>query len=175
MEDEFSEEGAKARYVLARVAADEQPKSNEMIGAELGYRYVNSPIICDIPGGPEQSFRDYVPTTWPGARLPNVWLNDGRPVQDLAGPGYTILRLGNTKADLRGLEEELRSRGAPVILIDVPDQVARDVYACDAILLRPDLHIVWRDQGAPLDPASVADIATGRSNMGSVMSDATAA
>ena len=43
-------------------------KTNEMIGAELGYRYVNSPIICDIPGGPEHLFRVYEPTTWPGAR-----------------------------------------------------------------------------------------------------------
>jgi hypothetical protein len=174
MEDESSDEGAKARAILARVAADEQPKSNEMIGAELGYRYLNSPIICDIPGGPEQSFRNYVPTTWPGARLPNVWLNDGRPVQDLTGPGYTILRLGNTDADLRGLEDELRSRGAPVILIEVTDQIARDVYDCDAILLRPDLHIVWRAQGAPLDPGRVADIATGYSHMAG-MSDAAAA
>ena len=87
MDDRFSEEGAKVRRVIARVAADEQPKSNEMIGAELGYRYVNSPIICDVPGGPDQSFRDYVPTTWPGARVPNVWVNEGRPVQDFSGAG----------------------------------------------------------------------------------------
>ena len=47
----------------------EQRKTNEMIGAELGYRYGASPVICDIPGGPEHLFRVYEPTTWPGARL----------------------------------------------------------------------------------------------------------
>ena len=61
---------------LARVADIEQRKTNEMIGAELGYRYVDSPIIDNIPGGPEHLFREYHPTTWPGARLPHVWMPD---------------------------------------------------------------------------------------------------
>src|SRR5690349_20767874 len=38
---------------LAEVAETEQRKSNEMIGAELGYRYAGSPIVCDEPGAPE--------------------------------------------------------------------------------------------------------------------------
>src|SRR5207253_3835468 len=63
---ENTPEGAAARENLVRVASVEQPKSNEMIGAELGYRYVDSPIVCDIPGGPEHRFRVYEPSTWPG-------------------------------------------------------------------------------------------------------------
>ena len=63
--------GEETRRNLGAVAAIEQRKSNEMIGAELGYRYVGSPIICNLPGGPEHLFRDYQPTTWPGARLPH--------------------------------------------------------------------------------------------------------
>ncbi len=39
-------EGAATRANLARIADVEQRKSNEMIGAELGYRYANSPIVC---------------------------------------------------------------------------------------------------------------------------------
>src|SRR5208282_4492757 len=54
--------GRQTRSALAAVADIEQRKSNEMIGAELGYRYVNSPAICDIPGGPEHLFRTYEPT-----------------------------------------------------------------------------------------------------------------
>ena len=66
-----------------------------MIGAELGYRYVDSPIIDNIPGGPEHLFREYHPTTWPGARLPHVWLDDGTPMQDrIPDDGFTLLRLG---------------------------------------------------------------------------------
>ena len=68
-------EGAATRANLTRIADVEQRKSNEMIGAELGYRYVGSPIIWPEPGeGPEPNFMKYEPTTWPGARLPHLWL-----------------------------------------------------------------------------------------------------
>jgi 2-polyprenyl-6-methoxyphenol hydroxylase-like FAD-dependent oxidoreductase len=153
--------GAASRYNLSAVADIEQRKSNEMIGAELGYRYVDSPVICNIPGGPEHLFREYQPTTWPGARLPHVWLDDGTPMQDCVPDGYTILKLGRTKADASGLERAIRSCGAPVTVLDVPDRIARDIYGYDLILLRPDTHIVWRGNAPPEDAADVAAIATG--------------
>ena len=119
---EDSPAGAATRRELAAVADVEQRKSNEMIGAELGYRYVDSPVICNIPGGPEHLFRDYQPTTWPGARLPHVWLDDGTPMQDRIGDGFTILKLGGTAADASGLERAIRSHGAPVAVLDIPDR-----------------------------------------------------
>jgi 2-polyprenyl-6-methoxyphenol hydroxylase-like FAD-dependent oxidoreductase len=153
--------GRQTREVLVASADIEQRKTNEMIGAELGYRYVDSPIICDIPGGPEHLFREYQPTTWPGARLPHVWLDDGTALQDRIGDGYTILRLGRSKADIGGLEWAIRVHGAPVEVLDIPDQIARDVYDYDLLLLRPDMHVVWRGREPPEDPAEVAAIATG--------------
>jgi len=153
--------GAAARQHLAAVADVEQRKSNEMIGAELGYRYVDSPVVCNVPGGPEHLFRVYEPTTWPGARLPHVWLDDGTAMQDRIGDGYTILKLGGSTADARGLERAIAGRGAPVAVLDVPSAAAREVYGCDLILLRPDLHVVWRGNAAPDDPAYVAAVATG--------------
>jgi 2-polyprenyl-6-methoxyphenol hydroxylase-like FAD-dependent oxidoreductase len=155
--------GQTARDNLAAVAGVEQRKSNEMIGAELGYRYVDSPIVCDIPGGPEHLFRDYQPTTWPGARLPHVWLDDGAPMQDRIADGYTILKLGRTKVDADGLAQALRSRGAPVAVVEIADQSPRDVYGYDLLLLRPDMHVVWRGNTPPDDAADVAAIATGHS------------
>jgi 2-polyprenyl-6-methoxyphenol hydroxylase-like FAD-dependent oxidoreductase len=154
-------EGAEARKNLSAVAAVEQRKSNEMIGAELGYRYVDSPIICDVPGGPEHLFREYQPTTWPGTRLPHAWRDDGSPVQDHIGDGYAILKLGGTRHDVGGLEAAIRSHGAPVTVLDVPDRIVREVYGYDLILVRPDLHVAWRGQEPPADPAEVAAVATG--------------
>jgi 2-polyprenyl-6-methoxyphenol hydroxylase-like FAD-dependent oxidoreductase len=153
--------GEQVRYILSTMADIEQRKSNEMIGAELGYRYVDSPIICNIPGGPEHLFREYHPTTWPGARLPHVWRDDGTPMQDHIPDGYTILKLGRTKADVSGLEKALRSRGAPTTVLDVPDRIAREIYGFDVILVRPDMHVVWRGNAPPEDAAEVAAIATG--------------
>jgi 2-polyprenyl-6-methoxyphenol hydroxylase-like FAD-dependent oxidoreductase len=153
--------GAETRKNLSAVAGVEQRKSNEMIGAELGYRYVDSPVICNVPGGPEHLFREYHATTWPGARLPHVWLDDGTPMQDHIPDGYTILKLAGSKADVRGLESAIRARGAPVTVLDVPDRIARDVYGYDLILVRPDMHVVWRGNTPPEDAAEVAAVATG--------------
>ena len=156
-----SPEGQATRDNLVRVAAAEQPKSNEMIGAELGYRYVGSPLIWEEPGGPEHLFREYVPTTWPGARLPHVWLAGGRAVQDVIGDGFTLLRLGGSQADIGGLEQAMQARRAPFTTLDVADSVAREVYGFDLLLLRPDLHVAWRGNALPSEPAQLAALVTG--------------
>ena len=162
---EATPEGQRTRDQLARVAEVEQRKSNEMIGAELGYRYIGSPIIHDEPGGPEHLFRDYVPTSWPGARLPHIWLHnfsEGQAaVQDLIGDAYTLLRLGGTQTDLSGLEGAMRALGAPWQALTIDTAAARDVYGFDLILLRPDMHVVWRGHAAPPDPVRLAALVTG--------------
>jgi 2-polyprenyl-6-methoxyphenol hydroxylase-like FAD-dependent oxidoreductase len=135
---------------LVAVAEVEQRKSNEMIGAELGYRYEGSPILAEEPGGPEHPLREYKPTTWPGARLPHVWLAGHVAIQDLIGPGYTLLRLGGSKTEF-----------PPFKALDIPDAAARDLYGYDLILLRPDLHIAWRGNRLPADPAALAALVTG--------------
>jgi hypothetical protein len=44
----------------------------------------------------------------------------------------------------------------------VPETGLRRVYERDLLLLRPDLHVCWRGESAPADPAGVASIVTGR-------------
>ncbi|WP_211235913.1 FAD-dependent monooxygenase [Roseomonas gilardii] len=154
--------GQAARDNLAHVADVEQRKTNEMIGAELGYRYVDSPILDNIPGGPEHLFREYHPTTWPGARLPHVWMRDGSAIQDhISDSGYALLRLGGTRAETGALEEAFRARGAPLTVLDIAEEAPRAVYGHDLLLLRPDLHVVWRGNAPPVDAAALADTATG--------------
>jgi 2-polyprenyl-6-methoxyphenol hydroxylase-like FAD-dependent oxidoreductase len=158
-------EGAKTRANLARIADVEQRKTNEMIGAELGYRYAGSPIIWPEPGeGPKHDFMVYVPTTWPGARIPHVWLDNGTALQDRIGSGYTLLRLGGTQHDASRLARAFAEFRAPFAVLDVPDEHARDIYGHDLILLRPDLHVVWRGNAAPGDPQKLAAIATGHAS-----------
>src|SRR5205085_11078552 len=123
--------GAALRQQLACVADVEQHKATEMIGAELGYRYVGSPVIAAEPGeGPPHEFMRYVPSTWPGARLPHVWLDDGSAMQDRIGygHGYTLLRFGRTKADATALRQGFAGIGAPLQVLDIADERPRDVY-----------------------------------------------
>jgi 2-polyprenyl-6-methoxyphenol hydroxylase-like FAD-dependent oxidoreductase len=154
-------EGRATREQLVRVADVEQRKSNEMIGAELGYRYVGSPIIWEEPEGPEHQLREYAPTSWPGARLPHVWLEGHIAIQDRIGRGYTLLRLGSTKEDTSALERSFKACGAPFEVLDIADEPARELYGFDLILLRPDLHVVWRGNRAPEQPKKLAALATG--------------
>jgi len=150
---------------LARVAEVEQRKSNEMIGAELGYRYAGSPLVCEeqLIGqtAPEDDLRAYAPTTWPGSRLPNVWLEGHVAVQDRVGPGYTLLRLGRSREEVTKFEKAFAALGAPFRVLDVPDAAARDVYGFDLILLRPDLHVVWRGNRVPEPLGNIHLTATG--------------
>ncbi|MBA2305822.1 MAG: FAD-dependent monooxygenase [Acidobacteria bacterium] len=158
---EATPEGQATRDNLTHVAAVEQPKSNEMIGAELGYRYVGSPIIWEEPGGPEHLFRTYVPTTWPGARLPHVWVRPDTPIQDLVGEGYTLLHMGGCGADTSALTAAMRAVGAPFELLTLDSTLARDLYGYDLILLRPDLHIAWRGNAPPRNVERLAALVTG--------------
>ena len=145
---------------LAAVAEVEQRKANEMVGAELGYRYVGSPIIADEPDGPEHDFRRYIPSTWPGARLPHLWLEGRVAVQDLIGTGYTLLRLDDSH-DASALEQSFRALRAPLQVLDIGDRKARELYGHDLLLLRPDLHVAWRGNRPPEDPRALAKLVTG--------------
>ena len=161
---ENTPEGLAARAAFAQLADVEQRKASDMIGAELGYRYVGSPLIATEPGeGPEYKFMEYTPTTWPGARLPHAWLDDGTAMQDRIGygHGYTLLRLGGTRASSEALERAFASLGAPLQVLDVPDAAPRDIYGYDLLLLRPDMHVAWRGNGMHPDPEQLAAMATG--------------
>jgi 2-polyprenyl-6-methoxyphenol hydroxylase-like FAD-dependent oxidoreductase len=155
-------EGAATRANLSRIADVEQRKSNEMIGAELGYRYADSPIIFpEVGDAPETYFMKYVPTSWPGARLPHVWLADGTALHDRIGDGYTLLCLGGARANTGGLAEAFASFGAPFSLVEIDKDRPRDIFGHDFLLLRPDLHVVWRGNRLSADPAKLAALATG--------------
>jgi len=169
---EATPQGAATRAALARVADVEQRKTNEMVGAELGYRYVGSPLIAaEAAEGPEHNFMDYVPTTYPGARLPHVWLKDGTAVQDRVGHDsvYALLRFAGFAGfggfgggrDAAALGRAFAGYGAPFRAIDLIDERARDVYGHDLILVRPDLHVVWRGNALPEDCTALAALATG--------------
>jgi 2-polyprenyl-6-methoxyphenol hydroxylase-like FAD-dependent oxidoreductase len=127
--------GVAARAHLAEVADVEQRKSNEMIGAELGYRYVDSPVIDNVTGGPQHDLRAYLPTTWPGARLPHMWLSDASAIQDrLRSDRYTLIDVvgGHDPASLRVAFEAL---GAPLDVLVVPDSALRAAYQRDLVLV----------------------------------------
>jgi hypothetical protein len=103
----------------------------------------------------------YEPTTWPGARLPHVWLADGTALHDRIGDGYTLLRLAGTQATATPLEQAFATYGGPFAVLDIDEERPRELYGYDLLLLRPDLHVVWRGNHLPDDALKLAAIATG--------------
>ncbi|MDH3546729.1 MAG: FAD-dependent monooxygenase [Gammaproteobacteria bacterium] len=156
-------EGARIRANVAEIANKEQRKTNEILGIEAGYRYIDSPLIWPEPGeGPDSNNPDYVPTTWPGSRLPHVWLEDGSALHDQLGKGYTLLRFDNGRVDMSGLISAIEKRRVPFQVVAFDDSHAVEVYeGYELFLLRPDLHIVWRGNEAPENPDLLVAIATG--------------
>jgi len=156
-------DGEAARRRLAAVADREQRWSNDLAGIELGYRYQGSPLIAEEDGaGPDPDSFAYAPTTWPGARLPHVWLDDGSALHDHLGHCFTLLYDAGSDVDLDELAAAFARCGAPFETFAVRSAAAARVFeGHDLILVRPDLHVVWRGHDAIADPAQLAALATG--------------
>lgn len=155
-----SPEGAAARADVAKAAHEHHWRIYEMVGAELGYSYAGSALVAtedDDPG--EWDTVRYEPHARPGVRLPHVWLRDGLPVQDVLGPDYSLLDLtGNV--DTAPLEAAFAALGAPLQVFRADEPGAREVYGAPLLLVRPDLHVVWRGTELP-DAEMLAARATG--------------
>lgn len=157
--------GELIKRQLIQVADSEQRKGNRMIGAELGYRYVDSPCIDNIPGGPEHRVGKYNPNVWPGSRLPHCWLDDGSALQDQLPETYVLLSLGKKSLDTSKLRQSYEKIGAPVTEIRIESDRLRDLYGFDFLVLRPDMHVVWRGNDAPQNPQEIASISTGHGRL----------
>ncbi len=74
---------------------------------------------------------------------------------------YTLLRLGRSQADVAGLVQAFAALGAPLRVLDIPDEEPRAIYGRDLLLVRPDMHVAWRGNAPPEDPRALAAMVTG--------------
>ena len=141
-------------------------------GVEMNQRYRSGSVVTD--GQIEPAFAldadlHYQPTTWPGARLPHVWLyrrDTGAQVStlDLCGHGqFTLLTglggepwvqaAGEVAAEL-GLDLATEVIGPRQTYIDHSGDWARASEIRDAgcLLVRPDHHVCWRAETLSATP-----------------------
>jgi 2-polyprenyl-6-methoxyphenol hydroxylase-like FAD-dependent oxidoreductase len=160
--DNDTPEGEANRKEVATIAAVSQRLSHEMIGTELGYSYAGSPLICADDEAPPVLVDDqYQPTTRPGSRVPHVWDDDGQPLHDRIGNEFTLISLRPASASLDAISQSFAKFGAHLDILRVENSAARDVYGYDLVLVRPDLHVVWRGDEPPADYRLIAATATG--------------
>ena len=142
-------------------------------GVEMNQRYRSDAIVTD--GQMEPAFDldpelHYQPTTWPGARIPHVWLFDNRggkhSTLDLCGHGRFTLFTGIGGAAWVVAAEEVDAElGLPIkahligprrAYLDHTGDWARASEVSDAgcVLVRPDHHVAWRADGMADNPAA---------------------
>lgn len=136
---------------------------NESWGVELGYRYDGSPIIFSHEDAPVVDPLVYEGSTWPGGRLPSVFLDDGSALHDHLGLYFTLIVMNGE--DVSAFVNAASERGVPLKVIRPDDPAARRVLDHGIILVRPDQHIVWRGSEVPVECAYILDVATGRSSL----------
>jgi len=126
------------------VAASEQRKVNES-GAELGYRVRRPPIIDKPSGGPEHLYRGIGPQH-ARRRLPHGWLAMVR-IHDHSLPQLHAGRLNPTQ-DIAPLWRHSRLSAHRLTRTRCRGNPAR-AYERDLLLLRPEMHVVWRGKQLP--------------------------
>jgi 2,4-dichlorophenol 6-monooxygenase len=141
-------------------------------GVEMNQRYKSDAVMTD--GQMEPAFEldaelHYQPTTWPGARIPHVWVFDhdtGEKVStlDLSGRGqFTILTGIGGEAWEAAAEKVSADFGMPIrVHVIGPRQAyvdhtgdwarAREIGDTGCILVRPDQHVCWRAEEMVGDP-----------------------
>lgn len=155
-----SPEAQAQRDRLGRLIADLGNGENEGWGTEHGYSYSGSEVI--IPDGtPEDPFDPmvYTPSTRPGARLPHVFLENGRAVYDLLGKWFAVVATNGS--DCSAFATAAEKLGMPLEIVSLADKNASAVYGDRVLLVRPDHHVAWRGNTAPADAEAILRQALG--------------
>jgi hypothetical protein len=152
-------DGERARAEFAERLATTEPRRYSPDGFSFGYHYAGSPLVV---GGEDQTvitMGDYQDRAQPGFRLPHVWLDDGRSVLDVLGPGFTLLRT-DPRVGVTPWTLAARELGIPLTVVDLPAGHAGR-YPAALLLVRPDQHVAWMGE-SDASPDELLHTVTGR-------------
>ena len=157
-------ESEAIRQELGAAIADTYDGEYEAWGVEFGYRYQDSPVIeygNESAPAPECQRRSFTPGTYPGVRLPAMYLEDGTPVHDLVDGKFTLLVMGEAPVD-----ELIASAVVLSVPLDtwriVDDAVVERILERKIVLVRPDHHVAWRGDELPADCDGLLQKISGR-------------
>jgi len=149
-------QGDALRAALGRAAYELNVQQYCCAGLNFGYFYDRSPLVAyDGEAAPGYSMGAFTASTVPGCRTPYFELEDGTPLYDALGPGYTLLRF-DPAIDAAPLLRAAQARSLPLAVLDVNRHDPRAaVYRHALLLSRPDQHVAWRGDALPADPDSL--------------------
>jgi 2-polyprenyl-6-methoxyphenol hydroxylase-like FAD-dependent oxidoreductase len=152
--------GDAARRAIGARLVEENERSWNPVGVHLGYVYHPSPIV--VPDGtpkPPDDTYEYVPSAFPGARAPHVWLGPDRSTLDLFGDGFVLLKFSDVPS--QAIERAAARRNVPLRVHRIEHPAAAALYGRALVLVRPDGHVAWRADTEPGDALQLIDIVRG--------------
>lgn len=156
IEDDTAQ-GAASRQRVGQELYDLNVKQYCCGGLNFGYFYDQSPMIAyDGTPHPTYTMDQFTSSTVPGCRTPHLWLAGHRSLYDALGPWFTLLRL-DSSIDTRALELAAATRNVPLVVLDVPSDLAGEAYTHKLVLSRPDQHVAWRGNATPTDALALVD------------------
>ncbi|KAK7733711.1 hypothetical protein SLS53_008178 [Cytospora paraplurivora] len=152
------------RSVRATIKAHLDAIGSEVLdyGIELDSRYKSSIIHLTAADGPEPAWskKSYTPSTFPGSRVPHVFLKNRKTsTLDTLGMQWTLVAFtgSDSSEDSHAVWTQTKTfvaiaveQGVPVhsvILID--EDRARGIWGSDFVLVRADAHVAWRGARVP--------------------------
>ena len=154
-------EGDLVRARVGQALYDLNVKQYCCAGLNFGYYYDKSPVIAyDGADAPSYTMDTFTPSTVPGCRLPHVWLEGGKSIYDELGPGFTLARR-DPDVDVGEFTTAAGIRNVPLKLLDIPSNCEGGLQCEKLILVRPDQHIAWRGNKAPIDALALIDLVRG--------------
>ena len=139
------------------------------LGLVLGYHYGTSSLtVSDDSEEPTFDTSRYTPSGRPGARLPHLWLPDGRSIYDVLDRDFTLLVI-DQRTSTTAIVDAATRHGVPISVVDLASfgcqgRELSNRYGATMLLVRPDQHVAWRTLLHRLDDAAaprVIAVATG--------------
>ena len=162
---------AEAQREALRKAIELKKYEFDCHGVEMNQRYTSGAVVTDgqQPPTPNAEMElHYQPTTYPGARLPHVWLFDRNGAKhstlDLTGKGqFTLITGIGGEPWIAAAETLSQSLNLPIRIVKIGPRCAiedhggdwaraREIRDAGCLLVRPDQHVAWRADTLTADP-----------------------
>ncbi len=167
---EDSERGERRRKVITNRMQERGAAWFQPWGMVLGQAYGQGAVMTEYSPQPQgvNPLTDYVPSTWPGSRLPHVWLTQKRTTSDqperlstldLVAPDSFLLLTSNA-AWAETATAVAQKLGVPLKTVQIGEQgdvqdergrwsVVAGIGTAGTVLVRPDGHVAWRSLQLP--------------------------
>ena len=120
----------------------------------MGLRYRSPVTYQDSTEEPVWDYFKYIPSTFPGARAPHVFLKDGKTsIMDLYSKGWTLIEFTSSPASPSAIPIftiTAAQLNVPLTTVHIQDEDhIYSIWERNIVLVRPDGHVAWRNNSPP--------------------------